>query len=520
MRIERKKNAVRGTFFGIVFRLIQIIFPLIIRTIFIYTLGVEYLGLNSLFTAILQVLNLAELGVSSALVFSMYRPIVVNDTKKMCQLLNLYKLYYRLIGFVVLLIGLFLVPFLPHLISGTIPDDINIYILYAMNLASTVLSYWLFAYRNSLFAAHQRNDIVSIISIFVNSCMYGMQIVSLLAFGNYYLYLSLTIVGQISINIITAIVSKRFYPDYTPSGKLPLDERKDINKKVRDLFTAKVGSVINNSADSIVISAILGLEVLAIYQNYYYIISAIMAMFAIFFNACTAGIGNSLIVNDSTQNRRLLYNINHIVFFAINFGCTCFVCMCQPFMRIWVGEKYALDFPFVILFALYLFAEEAPRTLIVFKDAGGIWKHDRYRPLISAGVNLSLNIALTPIIGLYGIIISTLIAMLFVSFPWAIMNINKRLFAINIRKYLSRLALYIVAICVSSLLAYFICSNIHITSMKITLIIRGIIASIISPVVFLLFFCKSEETSYLLHSVKEIIRRLHKSTTIGTDNNK
>lgn len=208
MKIERKKNAVRGTFFGIIYRVVQIFFPFIIRTIFIHTLGVEYLGLNSLFSAILHVLNLAELGVSSALVFSMYRPIVDDNTEKMCQLLNLYRLYYRIIGLTVLLIGLFLVPFLPNLINGSLPPDINLYILYAMNLAATVLSYWLFAYRNSLFIAHQRNDIVSIISTAVNVCMYLLQAISLLTFRNYYLYLSLTIAGQIAINIITAITSK------------------------------------------------------------------------------------------------------------------------------------------------------------------------------------------------------------------------------------------------------------------------------------------------------------------------
>ena len=125
MIIERRKNAIKGTFFGGVQKIIQIFFPFVIRTIFIYTLGVEYLGLNSLFTSILQVLNLAELGVSSALVFSMYAPIAYDDKEKICQLMSLYRYYYRIIGFVVLALGVALMPFLPHLIKGDLPADIN-----------------------------------------------------------------------------------------------------------------------------------------------------------------------------------------------------------------------------------------------------------------------------------------------------------------------------------------------------------------------------------------------------------
>lgn len=508
MKINRKKNAVNGTIFGILLRLIQIIFPFIIRTIFIRTLGVEYLGLNSLFTAILQVLNLAELGVGSALVFSMYRPIVEDDSEKICQLMNLYRLYYRIIGLIVLAIGVALVPFLPRLIKKGVPPDVDLYILYALHLSATVCSYWLFAYRNSLFAAHQRNDIVSIISIATYLCLYGLQVGALLIFRNYYVYLCLSVFAQIAINLLTALVSRRFFPHYRPRGKLPAEERREINRKVRDLFTAKIGSVINNSADSVVISAFLGLELLAIYQNYYYIISAIMAMFKIFFSACTAGIGNSLIVNSEEKNRRLLYNINHIAFMAINFCCACFICLCQPFMQLWIGAKFELDFTFVILFALYLFAEEAPRTLVVFKDAGGIWKHDRFRPLISAGVNIVLNLILTPLIGLYGIIISTIVALLFVAYPWLVVNIDRRLFPIGIRKYVFRILAYILTIAVSSGASWFLAGLVDPGSLIAALILRLCLAAVISTAVFLLAFSRTEENRYLLRQLSAFKKKL------------
>ncbi len=508
MIINRKKNAMRGTFYGIILKVIQILFPFVIRTIFIRTLGAEYLGLNSLFTAILQVLNLAELGISSALVFSMYRPIAYDDKEKLCQLLNLYRRYYRLIGCAVLGIGLLLIPFIPVLIKGYVPPELNIYILYAMHLTASVLSYWLLSYRSSLFAAHQRNDIISIISIVVYVCLYTLQAYVIIATRNYYLYLALAITAQILINLVTAFFSRKFFPDIKARGKLPETERKTINKRIRSLFTAKIGTVVNNSVDSIVISAMLGLRQLAVYQNYYYIISSIVAIFSIFFNALVAGVGNSLILKSKDQNRELLYNINHMVFLALSVCCACFVCMCQPFIQIWVGQENQLSLSFVFLFALYLFAELAPRILIVFKDAGGIWEHDKFRPLVAAGINLVLNMILTPIIGLYGIILSTVFALAFIAYPWLIVNINTRLFNIGIRRYMTRIGLYILVIVLGTAASYLICGCIHISSVPVTLAVRLVISVVVSTCVFAAAFWRLKETKYLLDNLVSIKKKL------------
>lgn len=501
MKINRKRNAVNGTFFGIILRFTHILFSFVIRTVFIWTLGLEYLGLNSLFSAVIQVLNLAELGVGSALVFSMYRPIAEDDDEKICQLLNLYKFYYRIIGWVVLIIGVVLVPFLPYLIKGSVPPEINIYVIYAFHLATTVFSYWFWAYRNSLFEAHQRKDIISIISIITYLILYGLQIIVLIFLRNYYIYLCLSVIAQVVINLLTALFAKKIYPDYYPKGFPPKQERVEINRKVRDLFAVKIGSVVNNSADSVVISAFLGLELLAKYQNYYYIVFSIMAMINIFLNACTAGIGNSLVLDSAEQNKKLLYNINHISFMTINICTSCFVCLCQPFMKLWVGEKNELGFQFVILFALYLVAEGCPRTLISFKNAGGIWREDRFRPLISAGINLALNLLLTPFIGLYGIIISTILALMLVSFPWLIINVNNRLLEIDIRKYMKKFFLYFITIVFSSATSYVVSSVCNMESSIVNLILKLFVSVVVSLIIFLTIHYRTDENRYLINQL-------------------
>ena len=269
MKIERTKNATRNIAFGTILKIYQILLPFIMRTAMIYFMGVEYLGLNSLFTSILQVLSLAELGVGSALVFSMYKPIVEDDTDMICALMNLYKKYYRIIGLVIAVIGVALTPVIPHLVKSDLPSGMNLYILYYLNLSVTVVSYWLFGYMNSLFEAHQRVDVTSKVMLITNTVMYAAQFAVLYFLRDYYIYLVVALLTQIFTNILTAILSRKMYPQYKARGKLDKEQIKKINRRVRDLFTAKLGAVVVGSVDTLVISAFLGLTDLAIYQNYY-----------------------------------------------------------------------------------------------------------------------------------------------------------------------------------------------------------------------------------------------------------
>ena len=260
MKIERTKNASRNIVFGALQKIYTLAVPFLMRTLMIYYMGEQYLGLNSLFTSILQVLNLTELGVGSAMVYSMYKPIVDDDNDKICQLMRLYRTYYRVIGLVIAVVGCILIPFIPNLIEedslASLPPEINVYILYGLNLAATVLSYWLFAYRNCLLSAHQRGDVSSKISIVITTVQYGLQILAIFL-GDYYIYVIVALATQALSNIVTALITKKMYPDYNPAGKLPKDEVKGINHRIRDLFTSKVGGVVINSADTIVISAFL-----------------------------------------------------------------------------------------------------------------------------------------------------------------------------------------------------------------------------------------------------------------------
>lgn len=495
MKIDRTKNATRNIVFGIILKVYQIVIPFLMRTAMIYFMGMQYLGLNSLFVSILQVLNLAELGVGNAMVFSMYKPIVDDDKVTICALMKLYKIYYRFIGLVIAVIGLVLLPFIPKLIHSDLPSGINIYILYLLNLAATVLSYWLFAYKNSLLQAHQRNDITSKVTLCTNTIQYALQLIVIIFIKNYYLFVIVALFTQALTNIVTAIVVEILYPGYNPKGDLDKNLIKDINQRIKDLFTSKLGGVIVSSVDTIVISAFLGLTVLAVYQNYYFILTSVIGFVTIVFNACTAGIGNSIILETKEKNFNDLNKFTFIISWIAGFCTTCFLCLFQPFMDVWVKkESLKLGFSAVICFCIYYFVFEINQVLCTYKDSAGIWHEDKFRPLITAICNLIMNLIMVQFWGVYGVLLSTVLATLFVGMPWLLHNLFTILFERKyLRKYLNKLIYYVIIVLIGCVLTYTICIYLPFKSKWTILITRAIICCIIPNVLYFIVYHKKQE---------------------------
>lgn len=506
MRIEKTKNATRNIVSGLILKLYQILVPFLMRTIMIHFLGAQYLGLNSLFTSILSVLNLAELGVGSAMVYSMYKPIVEDDTTTICALMNLYRKYYRYIGLAILVIGLILTPFIPQLIkTNTLPSDVNVYVLYLMNLMATVLTYWLFSYKNCLLNAYQRVDVSSKITIVSSTVTYALQFLVLIFWKDFYLYTFIVLAVGVINNVITAIVVDRMYPDYRPSGELDNDAVKDIKQRVKDLFTSKLGGTIVNSADTVVISAFLGLTSLAIYQNYFYILSSVIGFVGIIYTSITAGVGNSMLTKSKEQNYKEFEIFTLLVTWVSGFCISCFLVLYQPFMTVWMGKDMLLSNGMVVLFCIYFWVYELVMMMSVYKDAAGIWHQDRFRPLFSGVVNLILNIVLVNIIGIYGVLLSTIISVSLVSLPWIINNVFKLIFYRKNKTYIKKLLIYSGIIGIVSTVTYLICSIIFISGW-LEVIVKAIVCMVIPNILLILLLSRDEH----FHDAKSLILRMLK----------
>ena len=491
--MERSKNTVRNIGWGFIYQILTLLLPFIIRTIILHILGEEYLGLNSLFASILNVLNMAELGFSSAIVFSMYEPIAKNDKDTICALMAYYKKVYVVVGLVVLGLGLSIMVFLDKLIKGSHPADINLYILYGIYLFNAVISYFLFAYKSTLLAAFHRNDISSKISIVITIIQHGIQILILVLWKNYYLYIALLPIATITTNILNNHLSKKYYPGYDPKGSLSLDVREKIKKQVKGLMVSKICGTLRNSTDSIILSAFIGLSVVAMYTNYYYILNAVHGILTIIGVSMKSGVGNSIVKDNKKKNYRDFEKFTFIYIWLAGWFSCCLFCIYQPFMKIWTGkESMILPFCNMIMFCIYFFSLCLTDIRNVYMDAIGLWWEARYRSIAESIGNLVLNIGLGYLFGITGIIIATLITLIIINIGYGTKILFDNFFnEEKIMKYIYQLIIYSLVTAIVSIICYFIC-NIPNFSGYMNLFFRGICCVIIPNILFFIFYYKNK----------------------------
>ncbi len=492
MSSHRTENAKRNVLFGFIALIVQMVGPFVVRTVMIYYMGIQYVGLSSLFASILHVLNLAELGVGSAITYFMYKPVEEKDVDTICALMNLYKKYYRVIGIAVLCLGLVILPLVPHLISGEVPQGLNVFVLYILNLSATVVSYWLFAYKNVVIVVHQRNDIIEKINILIKLLLCIMQITIIILFDNYYYYLLAAIALQIISNLITAYRSNKMFPQFKAHGNLPQKTIKEINAKVKALFTSKFGEVIVTSVDTIIISAFLGLTILARYNNYYYIVTSIYLVTSVLIKSVQSGIGNSLIVEKEIDKIKIFNKFNFIVYWIFSFMIAAFAILIQEFIIVWVGTENLIPIGCVISLVLVMYLQSINQVLVLYRDASALWDVDKYRPLVTALVNLLLNLLTVNVIGLYGVILSTFASVFFVGYPWLIRNIFTYVLKSYKSVYIKKTINNFIVFLIGSFLSAFLCSFVSISSFLGIMIKFAIICIVYNTVIIIANYNRQE----------------------------
>lgn len=513
MADSRSRNTSRNITFAFLNKIIKILLPFISRTIMLHLLGETYVGVGSLFTSILSFLNLTELGVGAAIIFSMYKPIEENNEEKICAYLAYYRKLYRWIGTVMLFIGILLLPAVPYLIKGEPPEGVNIYILFFLYLVDSVISYFFAGYKQSLLIAHQRSDIKSKIVIFVSIFVQTGQILALCLTKNFYVYAFVPIFGTLLSNTINAVVTSKKYPNLKCAGILSIEERKALLKRLSGLVGTKMNSIVVHASDMIVISAFLGLTHAAMYGNYYYIMSAVNAFVVLVFSSMTASIGNSLITETKEKNLKLFSKIGFMNGWITGWCSVCMICLYNPFMRIWVGEELSYPFAVELGMVVYFFMFSIQRAVIVFKDAAGIWYEDRYRPYVCMTVNVTLNLILVQFCGVYGVIISS-IAAFAISIPWISRTLFRTLFQMSCAKFLLRIVFYAVVTIIVAIITLFLCDLLPLGDTKVQsmiwLVVRGMICLIVPNLIFVLFYFRLEEfkqvKKLLLGKLKKIKR--------------
>lgn len=507
MENTRFYNSIRNMLFGCLNRIVSIIFPFIVRTIFIKTLGEEYLGLNSLFSSVLQVLNLADLGFASAISASMYKPIAQGDTQKVSALLNLFRRIYKIIGMTILTVGLVLTPFIKFFISGDPPSEINIYLLWILYLTNTVVGYLLFAYRVTLLNANQRYDITERIGVITRTLISILQIIVVIEFKNMYYYVALSVSCSIIYNIWCAAECKKYFPQYSCQGQLDQALKNKITRDVKALAIQKIGNTVSLSLDSIIISAFLGLATVAVYGNYFYVITAISTFVALVYTAIMASIGNSIAVEPVEKNYRDMKKIFFLNTWLVGWCSICFMCLFQDFMTIWMGEELLFGNGIVLVLVLRFFFEQIRKVVLTYKDASGMWWLDKWRPLAGCVVNLLLNIILVKSFGIIGVAVSTIVSYALIEMPWETHVLFKYYFKRKEKEYYKVLFYNIFTLAIAGGVTYFMCEMAPLE--RISAIVFKMLVCIALPnMLFILFHLRDEnfiESLKLLQKAKNSI---------------
>lgn len=476
--MDRTRNAKRGLAAGFVYQFITLFLPFISRTLIINHLGIAYIGVGGLFSSILRVLSITELGFGSAVSYLLYKPIAEHDEKKIRAILNFTKRVFRVIGSVIIVVGLLLLPLINKLTSTDRPEGLNIYILYVIYLINTAISYFLFSYKRILLSASQRYDIETIINTISVLLQNILQIFVLVYTNNYYLYAFVTIVSTIINNLLCGYITREKYPSCYCYGKISEEDIAIVKRTAKGAFLSQIGSTVYLSADNIVISAVLGLVILGQYNNYYIVISALVTLFSIIHNTLRPILGNCIIKESMEYNLETLIDITLLYQWLVFFCCACLLSLFQDFITVWIGNEYLLPFYIVLLIVVYFYTGRMPTLISIFLEAAGLWWEKRYVYIIATVTNLTLNIILSNVIGLSGVLISSIVSSIGISLGGNAYVLYKYYFKDNktMERYIKSFIINSLIGTITIMLSYFALSSFRVNNILLLFAKGGLTA--------------------------------------------
>ena len=453
---SRLGNTLRNARWGFAARLVAVLGPFVVRMLLIQRLGVEYLGLSTFFVSLLQMLNLAELGFSSAVAYGMYGPIARNDERAVAAHLGYLKSVYRAVGVAILAIALLLVPVLGHLVKGAVPADVNITIAYALYVLNTVVGYFLFAHKTTLLSAHQRKDLVDKVTLVVLVAQFGLQALLLVALPNFYVYALVLPLCTAAGSVAIARVADAHYPQFRDSAlarvSLSAGERAVMRKRVAGLVLQKACMITRDPLSAVAVSAFVGLESVAVFGNYFMVVSGVLGVLWVFAQAASASVGNAVATESAEKNYTDLRRIMFLYALASMACAGIMIALYQPFMALWVGPDLVAPFDIAVLMTLYFYVRTTGDIRTLYVDATGVWWQLRGRAVAETVGNVVLCVTLVPVAGVRGALLA-LIASLFVfNFLYGSHLVFKYYFGRALaRSYYIDHALYAAAACLVAL---------------------------------------------------------------------
>lgn len=499
MNNSRTSNSIKNIIASVGSQLLNLILSFVSRSVFIQVLGVEYLGISGLFNDVLSMLNMAELGFGTAMTFSMYKPLAENDYDTLAGLTHFYKKVYRIIALTIATIGLALIPFLPYLVNLERPID-HLVLYYILFLASHVASY-LVVYKTTVLYADQKNHVLIKNQAYWTIAQTIMQIIVLLLTHNYVLYLIVQILFVYGANFYNSHVATKNYPYLSKKVKLPKEKTKGIFKDVGSAFIYKIATVLINATDNTLISVLISTEMVGYYSNYNIIVAKLKGIVGTIFYSLIASIGN-LLAKEATERRYQVFQLMQTVCQIICSFCTVSIFLLEEdFIRVWLGNDFLLSKLSLVAIVSVFYLNIILSPITSFREAAGLFRKTKFIMLWTAAANIILSIVLGRIIGLPGILFATALSKLLTHFWYEPLLLFRDYFNKPCIIYFFEIGKGLGITVFITILAGLGTSWL-IPQNWMELILKGILVAVISLVVIVVFYRKTEGYRLMYQKVK------------------
>ncbi len=496
---------------------LTIVVSFIVRTVFIHTLGKQYLGINGLFSNILSMLSLAEFGVGAAIIFKLYEPIAKDDKHRITVLMKFYKTIYRYIGLVVLILGLILIPFLPTLVKDydkLAGMNINAVVIFLLYLFRTVASYLFFAYKSAIVKAHQKEYILTLVSYFFTLLTAFLQIISLLICPNFMIYVGISVADVIVKNIVCARISDKMYPYINDPTADKVDKKEffGLLKDCSALFIYRLNGVVLKATDNIVLSMFMGLEMVGMYSNYYIFYTTLNTLYSKIYNSVSHSLGN-LHTTGNLKHEYKVYKAVNLITALLGGTAGVGLAVCSDeFVRLWIGESWVIPQPFSILLGVEAATLALRFAVGKYRSTMGLFQQAMYRPLFSMLINLVLSVLLVKYWGICGVLVGTIAADWLTTMWYDPLIIHKYGFrgAFRPSGYFLRLFAYVAIVAGVGALDLFICGHFLTGLGWLTVILHALICLVTVPAALIGIFYRTEEGRYVWRLILRYLKKIRK----------
>ena len=459
-------KTLKNSIISVIGQILTLLLQFVNRRVFVMFLDIEYLGYQSVFGNVFSILSVAELGIGGIISFHLYRELVTDNKQEIGKLMYLYKRVYRIIAAVVTVLGLATCIFVPYIVKDAGKDISYLYIVYFLQLASTIAGYFL-SYRRTIYAADQKEYKTVEIDLFTNIAVQIVQLFMLAVFRNYLLYLAIQLSTSFIANFVILCKTNRDYPylkeKYTVTAE-DISKRKMI-PDIRNFLVHKIAYAVYSGTDNIVISAICGIRYVALYGNYYILQKGVLNVFFYrLLNPVQATIGN-IVYSDRDKDElwKQFEMFDVFSFFFASYICLGFLTFFQSAIRIWLGSaEYLLSDSFVIVYSLTIYLGAVWEIVYKYRSVFGDYRQDRNCMMVSAILNVVISVILAYKLGVLGVQIGTFFAFLPIAYG-RIRFVVGHYFGKSVKRYLIKHLLLFSVVLTESLAVYLLTKEMPVT---------------------------------------------------------